>query len=83
MPIKPIAKASAAVGKMTSKATSTAKTAKSSGVMSSAKNTRMGKAIMRNPGRSAAIGAAGVAGLGMARSRKSGLNKGRSSMYNY
>lgn len=56
---------------------------KSSAATASIRNSRMAKSIMKHPGRSAAIGAAGVAGLGLARSRKSGLNKGRSSMYNY
>ena len=56
---------------------------KSSAAMSSITNSRMAKSVMKHPGRSAAIGAAGVAGLGMARSRRSGLNKGKTGMYNY
>jgi hypothetical protein len=56
---------------------------KSSGAMSTARNSRIGQAIVKNPRKAMAIGAAGVVGAGLSRSRRSGLDKGKTGMYNY
>lgn len=57
---------------------------RASGIRASAANNRLAQAVMKHPYRSSAIGAAGLyAGGSIVKRRKSGLNKGRSSMYRY
>jgi hypothetical protein len=82
--MRPIIQSMAKTGKKIAQKTSkTATSARSSGAMATAKNSRIGQAIVKNPKKAMAIGAAGVAGVGVSRSRRSGLNKGKTGMYNY
>lgn len=58
--------------------------ARSSGALKGMKDLKMAKYVAANKGRSALIGGAGMGlAMGVARTRRSGLNKGRTGMYGY
>lgn len=75
----------AAVGRRISGAGASARTSmRSSGAKATGRLAAAQKYVMANKGKSAAMGIGAAMGVGaVTRRRSSGLNKGRSGMYNY
>jgi hypothetical protein len=88
MPKKSVMRGLAGRGRSRSAATAGARTTgRSSGVMNSMRNSSMAKSVAKHPVRSGLIGGGAAAmGMGLAKTRRSGLDKtkGRpTGMYNY
>lgn len=71
-------------GRVAAKAVSSTKsTMRSSGARATSSLSRTTAYARGNKGKVALMGGAAIGAMGLARTRRSGLNKGRSSMYRY